>query len=53
MYKQELKNSPVFFCPGTCHYSYPKAATILGLGDQRVIPLEVDRNCRVNMGGNR
>ncbi|XP_065680991.1 uncharacterized protein LOC100209120 isoform X2 [Hydra vulgaris] len=47
--RQQLANSPVIFCPGTCHYSYPKAATILGLGDQSIIPLEVDRNCRVNM----
>nr|XP_047143435.1 L-tyrosine decarboxylase-like [Hydra vulgaris] len=49
MHRQKLENSPVIFCPGTCHYSYPKAATILGLGDQNIIPLEADCNCRVRM----
>ena len=49
MRKHRLEHTPVYCSPGTNHYSYPKGATILGLGDKSVIPIEVDRNCRMNL----
>ena len=44
-------NSPRSFCPATCHYSWPKAATVLGLGEDNLILVEVDRDARQKISG--
>jgi vitellogenic carboxypeptidase-like protein len=36
------------FVPVTNHYSWPKSATVLGLGQDSVIGIPVDENCRMN-----
>jgi hypothetical protein len=40
---------PVLFVPGTKHYSFPKAAAILGMGATGVVNLPVDRDARTSM----
>lgn len=45
MAKHGIK-SPVMCSPGTNHYSWPKGATILGMGDNNVLPVNVDKNAR-------
>lgn len=35
--------------PATYHYSWPKASTILGLGQDSIIKIPVDDNCRMNI----
>ena len=42
-------NSPQLFVPATCHYSWPKAATVLGLGEDNLIHVEVDALARQDM----
>lgn len=37
------------FVPVTRHYSWPKAATVLGLGQDSVIGIPVDDNCRMDV----
>ena len=39
-------NSPRCFCPATCHYSWPKAATVLGIGEDNLILVNVDDKAR-------
>lgn len=45
----ELSQMPVLFVPGTKHYSFPKAAAVLGLGAASLVNLPTDRDCRMNM----
>jgi glutamate/tyrosine decarboxylase-like PLP-dependent enzyme len=45
----ELSHMPVLFVPGTKHYSFPKAAAVLGLGEASIINLPTDRDARANM----
>ncbi|ACK70682.1 group II decarboxylase family protein [Gloeothece citriformis PCC 7424] len=41
--------SPVFFVPGTKHYSWPKGAAILGMGASNMIDVEVDEHGRMRI----
>ncbi len=41
--------SPVFFVPGTKHYSLPKAAAVLGIGASNMIDIEVDEHGRMRL----
>lgn len=41
--------SPVFFVPGTKHYSFPKAAAVLGMGASHMIDVEVDEHGRMRI----
>ncbi len=41
--------SPVFLTPATAHYSWPKAATLLGLGQNAVLVQRVDRDARLDL----
>ena len=41
--------SPVFLTPATAHYSWPKAATMLGLGQNGVLVQRVDRDARLDL----
>ena len=45
-------NSPVIISPATNHYSWPKAATLLGLGRANLIQVPVDSNGRQDLKGN-
>jgi glutamate/tyrosine decarboxylase-like PLP-dependent enzyme len=39
--------SPVVFGPGTMHYSWPKAAALLGVGQENLIRLPLDLDARM------
>lgn len=41
--------APVVFVPGTRHYSFPKAAALLGLGSNQLREVAVDRNARLDL----
>lgn len=41
--------TPVFLVPGSRHYSFPKAAALLGLGLNSLIDVPVDRDGRMNL----
>lgn len=41
--------APVFFVPGTKHYSFPKAAALLGLGAANMIDVPLDLDTRMNV----
>lgn len=45
----ELEYPPVFFVPGTKHYSFPKAASILGIGASNMIDVPVDLDARMDV----
>jgi glutamate/tyrosine decarboxylase-like PLP-dependent enzyme len=45
----ELSQMPVFFVPGTRHYSFPKGAAVLGLGLNSIVNLPTDRDARADM----
>ena len=42
-------NSPRLFVPATCHYSWPKAATVLGIGEDNLIHINVTALARQDM----
>lgn len=39
---------PKIFVPASCHYSWPKSATVLGLGKDCVEGIPLDDQCRMN-----
>src|SRR5688572_4563535 len=41
--------SPRVLCPGTRHYSWPKGATLLGLGDQAIESIAIDQEARLDV----
>jgi hypothetical protein len=45
----EFQDPPVFFVPGTKHYSFPKAAAILGIGASNMIVVPVDLDARMDL----
>ncbi len=44
-----IESSPVFLVPATKHYSFPKAAAVLGIGASNVIDVPVDEDARMSM----
>ena len=42
-------NSPVFLVPATKHYSFPKAAALLGIGVSNLIDVPVDEDARSSL----
>lgn len=44
----EIKNIKVFV-PATKHYSWPKAGTLLGLGQNSIVNISVDDKCRMDV----
>lgn len=48
-YLTNVKYSPVFLVPGTKHYSFPKAAAILGIGASNMIDVAVDQHGRMDI----
>ncbi len=45
----DVPQPPVFFVPGTKHYSFPKAAAILGIGTANMIDVPVDLDARMDV----
>jgi glutamate/tyrosine decarboxylase-like PLP-dependent enzyme len=48
-YLGDMKESPVILVPATKHYSFPKAAAVLGMGSANVIDVPVDRDARMSL----
>ena len=44
-----VPEQPAIMAPATMHYSWPKAAALLGIGQGAVKPIPVDLNCRMDM----
>jgi glutamate/tyrosine decarboxylase-like PLP-dependent enzyme len=49
----DLEKAPVFLATGTKHYSWPKAAAILGIGASNLINVPVDVNARMDVAALR
>jgi glutamate/tyrosine decarboxylase-like PLP-dependent enzyme len=45
----DVPASPVFFVPATKHYSFPKAAAVLGIGSVNVLDVPVDCDARMSL----
>ncbi|MEC4815260.1 MAG: pyridoxal-dependent decarboxylase [Scytonema sp. PMC 1069.18] len=45
----DIKFSPVFLVPATKHYSFPKAAALLGIGASNLIDVPVDEDARMSI----
>jgi len=45
----DVPEAPVFLAPATGHYSWPKAATLLGLGQNALLVQRVDRDARLDL----
>ncbi len=45
----DVKQAPVLLAPATGHYSWPKAATLLGLGQNALLVQRVDRDARLDL----
>jgi glutamate/tyrosine decarboxylase-like PLP-dependent enzyme len=45
----DIKSSPVFLVPATKHYSFPKAAALLGIGATNLIDVPVDEDARMSI----
>ncbi len=45
----DLPEPPVLLAPATGHYSWPKAATLLGLGQNAVLTQRVDMDARLDL----
>ena len=45
----DLPEPPVMLAPATGHYSWPKAATLLGLGQNAVLTQRVDMDARLDL----
>jgi hypothetical protein len=41
--------APVAIVPATCHYSWPKAGTLLGLGQNNILKVRVDAQARMHV----
>ncbi len=49
----ELAHSPLFFVPGTKHYSFPKAAALLGMGAANMVDVALDLDARMDINALR
>jgi glutamate/tyrosine decarboxylase-like PLP-dependent enzyme len=47
-FMRDLK-PPVAIAPATCHYSWPKAGSLLGLGQNNILRVEVDLQARMKV----
>ena len=46
----DVPEAPVLLAPATGHYSWPKAATMLGLGQNALVVQRVDLDARLDLG---
>jgi glutamate/tyrosine decarboxylase-like PLP-dependent enzyme len=49
----DVKLDPVVMVPGTKHYSFPKAAALLGIGAANLLDISVDLDARLNVAALR
>ena len=47
----DVPEPPVLLTPATGHYSWPKAATLLGLGQNALVVQRVDLDARLDLDG--
>ncbi len=52
-FMQDVPEPPVLLAPATRHYSWPKAATLLGLGQNAMLVQRVDRDARLDLDARR
>jgi len=45
----DVQEPPVFLAPATGHYSWPKAATLLGMGQNALLVQRVDQDARLDL----
>jgi glutamate/tyrosine decarboxylase-like PLP-dependent enzyme len=45
----DIKGTPVFLVTGTKHYSFPKAAALLGIGASNMLDVPVDADARMSI----
>ena len=50
-FMRDVPEPPVFLAPATGHYSWPKAATVLGLGGNALLVQRVDQDARLDLDG--
>jgi glutamate/tyrosine decarboxylase-like PLP-dependent enzyme len=48
-FMRDVSEAPMLLAPATSHYSWPKAATLLGLGQNAVAVQRVDRDARLDL----
>ena len=48
-YMGDVRELPVLLAPATAHYSWPKAATLLGLGQNALLIQRVNRDARLDL----
>lgn len=53
MKKHGLTKQPVAMATMAMHYSWPKAANLLGMGQSNIIGVEYDKNARMDISGNK
>ncbi len=46
---RDIEHPPIFFVPGTKHYSFPKAAALVGIGAANMIDVPVDMDARMSI----
>ncbi|HLI94471.1 MAG TPA: pyridoxal-dependent decarboxylase [Candidatus Baltobacteraceae bacterium] len=46
-FMKDVPAAPIVLAPSTRHYSWPKAATLVGLGQEYLIPVHVDLDARM------
>jgi glutamate/tyrosine decarboxylase-like PLP-dependent enzyme len=49
----DIKSAPVFLVTGTKHYSFPKAAALLGIGASNMLDVPVDADARMSISALR
>ncbi len=48
-FMSDVPEAPVLLAPATGHYSWPKAATLLGMGQNALLVQRVDRDARLDL----
>ena len=48
-FMSDFSQAPVAMAPATCHYSWPKAGTLLGLGQNNILKIRVDPRARMHV----
>ena len=51
MKRHNLNKEPVVLCPASSHYSFLKAVSMIGLGEENLINIEIDANTCMNITG--
>ncbi|EIN06879.1 PLP-dependent transferase [Punctularia strigosozonata HHB-11173 SS5] len=49
MQKYKITQEPQYLAAATRHYSWPKAAALIGIGSENCVPIAVDNNARADL----